>query len=145
MKTLKFNTLIDAQPKKVWEVLWNDETYKQWTELFSPGSKAVSDWQEGSTILFVDGSDSGMYSKILKSVPHEMMIFQHLGIVKNGNKIEDTEDAKAWAGSEEAYYLKENNGKTNLDVTLDSTEEFQEFFQESFPKALKKIKELSER
>jgi len=43
---------INATKEKVWDILWNDATYTQWTSIFCEGSHAVSDWKEGSKILF---------------------------------------------------------------------------------------------
>ena len=39
----KFEVTINATPEKVWDVLWNDLTYTQWTSVFCHGSYAVSD------------------------------------------------------------------------------------------------------
>ena len=69
LKKISFSTTINAPKEKVWNVLWNDETYKAWTSVFSEGSCAVSDWNEGSKILFLDGKGSGMYSTIAKKIP----------------------------------------------------------------------------
>jgi hypothetical protein len=35
------------------ESMWDDSTYRQWTSAFSEGSHAVSDWKEGSKVLFL--------------------------------------------------------------------------------------------
>ena len=40
MERKEFKTAIDAPKEKVWDVLWNDETYRQWTTPFSEGSYA---------------------------------------------------------------------------------------------------------
>lgn len=64
MATLHFETRINASRKKVWDVLWNDDTYPKWTAAFMPGSYAESDWKEGSKILFLDPERNGMLSMI---------------------------------------------------------------------------------
>ena len=64
MELLKFSVKIIAPKEKVWSTLWNDTTYRQWTSAFTPGSHAVSDWNEGSKINFLDGNGSGMFSII---------------------------------------------------------------------------------
>src|SRR6187402_2241939 len=85
METLKFNTSIKASREKVWQVLWNDETYRKWTAVFGEGSHAESDWNEGSEILFLGaGGSDGMFSVIETKIPNEQMIFRHLGEIKNG-------------------------------------------------------------
>ena len=89
MDKMKFSTTINAPKEKVWKILWDDETYRKWTSVFSEGSYAQTDWKEGSKVLFLDGKGSGMVSKIETSRPNEFMSFLHLGVVKDG--VEDTE------------------------------------------------------
>lgn len=140
MKILKFNLKIQAWAAKVWEILWNDETYRKWTSAFHEGSHAVSDWQEGSKILFLgpDGKN-GMYGMIEKKIINKCMVFKHLGEIKNG--IEAKSD---WGEARERYDLKEENGITELTVSLDSVDEFQEYFSAVFPKSLDIVTQLSE-
>ena len=53
MTTLEFKIEINAPKEKVWDILWNDATYKQWTSVFCEGNYVVSDWKEGSKIHFL--------------------------------------------------------------------------------------------
>jgi len=41
MKKIQFSTEINAPKEKVWNVLWDDATYRKWVSVFSEGSKAV--------------------------------------------------------------------------------------------------------
>lgn len=144
MKKEKFTIVIDAPKEKVWQILWNDETYKKWTAVFSEGSKAVSDWKEGSKILFVNENNDGMHSLIDKKIDNEIMNFKHLGMVKNGIELPEDEITKSWSGSMENYLLTEGDNNTSLTVEMDIVEEYQEYFNEKFPLALSKVKELAE-
>ncbi len=94
MNTLTFESRINAPVTRVWETLWNDPTYRLWTAVFMLGSYAVSDWEEGSPIMFLSSGDCGMYSVIETKILNKQMSFRHLGEVINGEKI-----AKAWAKS----------------------------------------------
>lgn len=144
MEKLQFSSMINAPKEKVWNPLWQDETYRKWTSVFSPSSHAQSDWKEGSKILFLDGNGSGMVSQIAANRPNEFMSFKHLGEVKNG--VEDTESEKvsAWAGAFENYTLVEADGGTMLVVDIDMNEEYKDMFMGLFPKALEQVKLLSE-
>ncbi len=144
MEKLHFSIDINAPKEKVWNILWDDATYPQWTSVFCEGSKAITDWNEGSKVLFVDGKGSGMISKIEAKKDNEFMSFKHLGEVK-GN-VEDTtsEKIKSWAGALENYSLHETGGVTTLKVDMDIVEEFKDFFLNAFPGGLEKVKELSE-
>ena len=51
---------ITAPASHVWKILWADDTYRQWTSAFNPGSYAESDWKEGSKIKFLSPGGDGM-------------------------------------------------------------------------------------
>jgi len=145
MKKLNFSISINATAKKVWQVLWSDATYRQWTNPFYEGSYAVSDWKQGSKILFLGPSGDGMFSTIEEVIPFEKMVFIHEGEVKDFKEQPGTKGSEAWKGSRESYTLKEENGKTNLEVSLESANEFADYFAQAFPKALEIVKQLSEK
>lgn len=144
MEKINFSTSINAPKEKVWEILWDDDTYRKWTSVFTPGSYAESDWKEGSKILFLDGNGSGMVSKIETKRPNEFMSFKHLGEVKNGKEDTECDKVKGWAGAHENYTLKEVEGITELSVDIDMNDEYKEMFMKIFPKALEQVKILSE-
>lgn len=144
---MNFSIVINASKEKVWNTLWDDITYRQWTAPFAEGSSAVTDWKEGSKILFLDGKGAGMVSKVDKSIPNEFMSIKHLGIVKDSVEDMNSEEAKQWAGSYENYTLNSVDGKTELKIEMGGTEipqEFADYFKDAWPKALNKLKELSE-
>lgn len=144
MKNLEFKIQIHASASKVWHVLWSDITYRQWTAPFSPGSHAVTDWKEGSKVLFLGPEGSGMFSKIETYKTFEYMAFKHLGEVKNFEEQPVTDAIKDWVGAMETYRLEENNGVTALTATTDMPEEFVESMGEAFKKAMDLVKSLSE-
>jgi hypothetical protein len=144
MEKQQFNIAIDAPREKVWNLLWDNETYPVWTSVFSPGSRAETDWKEGSQVLFLGAENEGMISLIASKKPNEFMSFKHLGTVKNGVIDTDSKQTKEWAGALENYTLKTVNGKTELTVDMDITEEFKDYFQQTWPKALEKLKEMAE-
>jgi hypothetical protein len=72
------------------------------------------------------------------------MSIEHLGYVKDGVEDTTSEKIKAWAGAMENYTLKTVNGQTEVIVDMDITDEFKDYFIETWPKALKKLKEITE-
>ncbi|WP_428665619.1 SRPBCC domain-containing protein [Runella sp.] len=144
MERLEFNIDINASKQKVWNVLWNDTTYPQWTAVFTEGSRAESDWKEGSKVLFLDGKGDGLVSKIETLDENNTMVFKHLGEMSKG--VEKPSDAKSmeWEGATESYFLKEADGVTSLEVELFGTEEHKTYFESMFPKALDVVKQLAE-
>ncbi|MBT0608199.1 SRPBCC family protein [Aequorivita echinoideorum] len=140
MKKLHFETEINSPAQKVWQALWEDKNYRLWTAAFEAGSHAESDWKEGSSIKFLGPSGDGMYSVIEKKIENKQMTFRHLGSIKDGKQIPETD----WTNSIEEYILEENNGTTNLKVSVDVVESYIDIFKESFKKALQIVKEISE-
>lgn len=145
MKKLEFSIDIEAPKEKVWNTLWDEATYPQWTSVFSEGSKAVTDWKEGGMVHFLDGKGSGMYSTIAQSIPYKFMSFRHIGELKDGKELPVDEKAKEWSGSMENYTLEESGSVTKLLIDLDITDDHLKYFNETFPKALQKVKEIAEK
>jgi hypothetical protein len=145
METREFRISINAPREKVWNVLWDDSSYRAWTSVFAEGSHAETDWKKGSKVLFLDNRGRGMVSVIAEKIPNEFMSFKHLGEVKEG--VEDTSSKRVsqWAGALENYSLKTVNGKTELTVDMNITDEFMDYFLNTWPKALDKVKELAEK
>ncbi|MGB9938059.1 MAG: SRPBCC family protein [Methanobacterium sp.] len=144
MEKMNFSISINAPKEKVWKTMLDEDTYKQWTDVFMPGSHYVGDWSEGSKILFLapdeNGKMSGMVSKIKENRPYEYVSIEHIGEVKDGK-----EETTEWAGALENYTFKGVDGKTEVLVDVDINEEFTEMFQDMWLKALQKIKELAEK
>jgi uncharacterized protein YndB with AHSA1/START domain len=144
LKKISFSTNIKATKEKVWAVLWNDESYKAWTATFATGSCAVSDWQEGSKILFLDGKGDGMYCTIAKKIPNEYISFKYNGEIKNNIELPVDEKNSDWVNGFENYTLKQENGITTLTVEMTVTEGMMDYFNKTFPVAIENIKKLAE-
>ncbi|UUC45100.1 SRPBCC domain-containing protein [Flavobacterium cerinum] len=144
MKILQFKIDIKASRTAVWNALWEDSNYRKWTQVFSEGSIAISDWKEGSKVLFLDNSQNGMYSIIDQMVTGELMSFQHIGVVKNGNEEPLDDETEKWSGAKENYILIDLGDVTQLEVSMDITEDFEDYFQQKFPLALEIVKEIAE-
>ena len=141
LNQMHFDIDIDAPRDKVWRILWDDASFRDWSSVFAEGSHAVSDWKEGSTVQFIDpGSNSGMQAVIEKSRPGEFISFRHEREIKDGQ----VQPPAEWAGAHENYTLTDRNGRTHLKIDLDAADEHREMFEDKFPKALRRIKTLSE-
>ncbi len=149
MEKMHFSVQINAPKEKVWDTMLSDATYRQWTEGFNPGGYYVGDWEQGSKMLFLgpdpkDGEAAGMVSRIKENRKYEFLSIEHLGIVKNGVEDTTSDEAKKWAPAFENYTFVEKDGGTELSVDQDMLEEYKKSFEEMWPKALQKLKELSE-
>jgi uncharacterized protein YndB with AHSA1/START domain len=148
MNKLHFSIVIDAPVDRVWNTMLDDDTYRQWTEAFTPGSHYVGEWKPGSKILFLGpdekGRMGGMVSRIKELDPYRFVSIEHVGVVHDGKEDTTSEAVKGWAGALENYTFKQTESGTELLIEMDSHEDYAEMFQDMWPKALRKLKELSE-
>jgi hypothetical protein len=151
MQKIHKSIQINAPREKVWEVMFDDATYRDWTTAFNPGSHFVGDWSEGSKILFLgptpgeeDGKEGGMVSRIVENRAPEFMSIEHLGLISDGVEDLTSDEAKKWAPAFENYTLTEKDGGTELAIDQDVNEEYKEMFEGMWENALKRVKELSE-
>lgn len=139
-----FQIEVNATPEKVWNILFNDETYRQWTAVFCQGSYYKGTLKQGGRVHFLTPEGSGMYADVIFCTPHSNMMFQHIGEVVDFVEQPINEAAEKWTGAFENYILKDNGDSTLLIAEIDLSPEHVEFFEENFPKGLEKVKELSE-
>ena len=147
MENMNFDININAPKEKVWNALWEDANYRNWTSAFSEGSYAETDnWKQGSKVLFLDGKGSGMVSKIAENRPNEYMSIEHLGEVKDGVEDTTSEKVQAWKGATENYTLTEKRNGTDLKIELSGNipDEFKDYFEQTWPIALDKLKQIAE-
>jgi len=150
MEKLHFKIEIDAPKEKVWKTMLEDATYRLWTTPFSEGSYYKGDWSKGSKIIFLGpnpetGKEGGMVSRIAENKLYEYISIEHLGVINDGVEDTTSEELKKWTHAFENYAFKEKNGKTDVLVDIDINEEYAEMFKGMWPKALNKLKELSEK
>lgn len=148
MEKLRQSIFINAPRARVWDVMLADDTYRDWTSAFHPGSYYKGDWSEGSKILFLGPSEGsgegGMVSRIRQNRRHEFISVEHLGIVQNG--VEDTESAaaKAWAPAYENYTFADSNGGTELTIEMDIQADEKANFEKLWAAALARLKTIAE-
>ena len=71
--------------------------------------------------------------------------FSHLGYIVDGVEDTTSEEIRKWYPSFENYTIdKLDEHKTLFKLNMDATEEFYDMFLEIWPKALRKLKEVSE-
>jgi hypothetical protein len=138
---LEFSIKIKADKSKIWKVLWDENSYRDWASVFFEGSYAkTNNWEEGSTVLFLAPDQSGIYSIIEAHIPNKTIRFKHIGNVLNGEKQPIDEESKKWSGATEIYSLIEGLDSNTLTVEIDVLDEHLDFMTNTFPKALEKVK-----
>lgn len=149
MQKIHFSTIINAPKEKVWQAMFDDEPYREWTKAFNPGSYYKGSWEKGSKILFLGpdpktGEEGGMVSRIAENKPYEFISIEHLGIVQNGVEDTTSKEARKWAPAYENYTFIEKGGSTEVLVEMDTDDEHVELFQKMWPDALERLKKIAE-
>lgn len=146
MKNLVYKTTINAPRKKVWDIMLQRETYKEWAGAAWPDSSYEGEWEEGSNVRFIGPDGSGTLASLLEVRKPEYISAKHIAILLSGG-VEDrtSEMAKEWVGMTENYTFKENGNSTELTVDMKSYPAWEKMLEDGWPVALKKLKEICER
>jgi uncharacterized protein YndB with AHSA1/START domain len=142
MKMHKIHHSIDikAPKKRVWEVLWDEESFHKWSGAFTEELLYLkSNWEEGGRFEYFEG-DVGSYGIIETLIPNETITFKHLGEIRKEKDYPYDDVARL-----ETYTLEQTGGITKLTLDQDVPDEYKDMFVEATSKAFKKIKELAEK
>ena len=143
-QTIRRSVRIKAPGEQVWKVLTDDDMTRRWYAVFSEGTRADTDWKEGSKVVFSDDSQDGIVGKIVSSKPNLLLSLEYTGMVFKGREDYDSDMARSVQGGKETYRLVQENGHTNLYIECDMSEEMFEPMNRLWDDALKIIKSLSE-
>ncbi len=144
IKRLVFKQEINASAIKVWEVMWNKETYGKWTLPFCEGTYFEGEMEMGNRIHFLTPSGEGMYSDIGYLVKDKLVIFSHIGNLANFKEMPLDVESERWTGSFEIYKLEEKDGTTTVTAEIDCVEKYISHMEKTFPLALQELKKISE-
>ncbi len=83
MRKLQFSIRLKVRIEKAWKTMLEDASYREWTEVFTPGSHYIGEWSPGSKIQFLaPGKDSempsGLVSRIKECRPYEYVSIEQL-------------------------------------------------------------------
>jgi uncharacterized protein YndB with AHSA1/START domain len=149
MKKIIEKIIISASKEAIWNTIIDRNKYQLWAEAFTKGSYFEGGWNKGDTIRFLaankDGGLDGMISEIAEKDLYQFISIRHLGYIYNGVEDTTSDEIKSWAPSYENYTIREIDAKTcEFTLEMDATDDFYTMFLELWPKALSKIKEISE-
>lgn len=140
MQSIHFSIDIKAPKKKVWKVLWDESSFRDWSSVFAEGKtiSIKSDWKEGGRFEYFE-SNVGSYGIIERLVHSEHLLLRHRGELREGKEHPYKEDDRM-----EQYRLTEKNGVTTLTLDQDVPSEHKKLFEEATPRAFERIRELAE-
>lgn len=141
MQALQFSISIQAPRVQVHQAMLADQTYRQWTSEFAPGSYYKGSWDEGAQILFLNPEGFGMKARIAEHRPAEFVSIEMLSEVHYG----EPDEQQQWQGVFENYTYTEHDGTTVLNVDIGQfPDDWADFLNASWPKALAKLKAICE-
>lgn len=145
MKKLTFKTAIAASRQKVWDTMLNPDTYRIWVNDSWPGSYYEGKWGKGENLRFLMPNEGGTLAKLVEFKPYEFVLVEQIASInKDGSEDRDSAEAKTWVGSTESYTFTEKNGKTELLVEVNTFPEWASMFEDGWPRALDRLKQISE-
>lgn len=144
IKRIVFTQEIKASAETVWNKMWDKTTYTEWTMPFCPGTYFTGDIQLGSRIHFIAPSLEGMYSDVFYLIPNKLIMFKHIGVLKDLKELPIDAETEKWTGSFETYKLNEVDGMTTVIAEIDCVPEYLDYMNEKFPLALQELKKISE-
>jgi len=143
MKEMQFSIEIHAAKVRVWDTLWQDQTFREWAGIIDPETYLVGVLKEGNEVQFISAANGyGVTSLVEKLVASEFLLLRHRADTQENGK---REREKEWTGGTESYSLAEKDGTTTLTVAFDVPPELEEYFKVNYPKALERVKVLAER
>ncbi|EMH1637540.1 SRPBCC domain-containing protein, partial [Acinetobacter baumannii] len=94
---------------------------------------------------FLDGEGNGMVSTIEEMKKPEVLIFKHLGMIKDGKEDLESEEVKSWSGSLEKYFLSQNGDTTTVKVELATLPEYIGMLKSGFVQGFEAVKQMAEK
>lgn len=142
---MRYTTEINASKEKVWQVLWDDHTFRDWANIIDEGTYLEGELREGNEVNFMSASSGyGVASRVEKLIPYTHISFRQIADIKVGQDGSIEKRDKQWTGAMESYDLEENHDKVKLTITQDVPDELVEYFESTLPKVLERIKVLAE-
>ncbi|WP_298806335.1 SRPBCC domain-containing protein [uncultured Pseudokineococcus sp.] len=143
IRVIETTVEVAAPPERVWDVLLDDATYRQWTAAFAEDCWAETDWSEGSEVRFLGPGRSGLRGRVVTSRRPELVDVEFDGLVVDGRDDVDSEGAREYRGAHETYRLSPVPGGTRLEISAAMEEEHHDAMTAAWDDALARVQELS--
>lgn len=140
-QTLNYSIDLPAARERVWSLMLDDATYRDWTSAFCPGSYYEGEWRTGASIRFLSPDGGGMRARIEAADFPSYVSIEHLGELKAAQPVSGAD----WVGAFERYRLSSlPGGGTRLEVSLSEVPDaYVDMMNQMWPKALERLREMS--
>ncbi|MGQ3052676.1 MAG: SRPBCC domain-containing protein [Roseateles sp.] len=144
MKDLQFSIGITAPVARVWDCMFDATAYRDWTRPFGEGSYYEGSWQAGRRLRFLDPRGFGMEAVVDENRLHDVLSLRLVGEIRDGRPVADSPLHQTPA-VERYVFSTTPDGGTRVVVHLQSWDDgFTDFLNDSWPRALQRLKALSE-
>lgn len=143
-KLVQKSISIQAPAERIWRVITDAQYNSIWLTALGKRSIAHTDWQEGSKAIFVDGSQTGLITRIREVRPFEKIRMQNVGIITNGKEDYTSDAAVESREFFEQYLLTPENGSVRVHVEVTVEDDFYNEVSDCWVNALEMIKKLAE-
>ncbi len=145
MQTIQHSIEINAPKENVWEVLWSDQTLRDWASIIDEGTYMDGSLKAGNEINFISSvSGYGVVSKVEKIIPNKYVSFIQIADIRVGKDGSFEKRDPQWTGAKEIYEIEEIYDKVTLSLKQEVPDELVEYFKIKIPKALQRVKTLAE-
>lgn len=148
MERLEFKIEINAPVAVVFKMMFDAETYKQWTAVFSSSSDYEGKWQQGERIMFTcfnkEGKREGMIGIVEEYVENRFVSVRYIGVLDGESEISEGDAIQPFIGNYENYYFETLGSGTGVKVEVDVDDTFKSYMLETYPQALDRLKAISE-
>ncbi|MBE0601310.1 MAG: SRPBCC domain-containing protein [Firmicutes bacterium] len=143
MKPLTFSLSIQAAAHRVWQTLWEDASFRNWSSLIDEGTYMQGDLRQGQEVQFLSSVNGyGVTALVEALVPDAFVQFRYQADTQGGGQ--QTRENQ-WTGGTEQYILQEQKSGILLTLKMDVPPDLIQTMQSRVPKALDRIKALAER
>ena len=144
IQKLVFTVEINASAETVWNKMWDKKSYTEWTTPFCAGTYFTGEIELGSRIHFIAPSFDGMFSDVFYLILNKLIIFKHIGNLKDLKELPLDAETERWTGSFESYKLNEVDAITTVTAEIDCMSEYIDYMNDKFPLAMQELKKISE-
>lgn len=144
LQRLQFSVRIHAPVARVWQLMFDPESYRDWTSAFMEGSYFEGSWEQGQRLRFLAPNGEGMLAEVAENRRHAFLSLRHIGFIADGKEDTDSEQVRALLPAHENYTFRAMPEGTELVIDQDVGQDHAAMMSEMWPKALARLKALSE-
>lgn len=138
MTNLQYKIILNNNVEYLFDKLFDEAFYNDWSKAFDAGSKIVGTVAQGEEILFADSDNNGMLATVSEYQVNKLIEFRFISEIMGGvhKKYEDD------SYFERYKFTNLQDEMVMLDIELNIDDEYVELFEDLWAKAIVLIHDL---